>query len=314
MNIAVKPYNHDFVANQNNPFLVSSVVLTEDELQILDFKVNKAVEVEDRDLLHDALVNSGGITDDYFLFHFNEWQAENEKLSPYIKLKELYFAVIRDDLKNGTRFGVFVKSGDLEARARAKEDIVPCKSLDDVKSAVRHRVNTNAVFGLNQIDAIIKRNGIRDATFYDFGCGSGAVLKLASERNFSSVIGVEIDKDVLGVAKRNFEILGIQDRVKLYWANARNFSEYSDKEHEDAVICMLFYNSFGGGVLREMLTQAFNQYSSGILAFNKLLPEHLKAIEDAANDAGKSVLPPMISTKSTDEDNSIDIFTYGGLS
>lgn len=43
-------------------------------------------------------------------------------------------------------------------------------------------------------------------TFLDLGCGKGRALMLASEFNFSEVVGVELNAEMLGIAQRNIDL------------------------------------------------------------------------------------------------------------
>lgn len=60
----------------------------------------------------------------------------------------------------------------------------------------------------------------------DIGCGKGAFLKEAARYPFGKIAGIEIDERLARIAKNNFRILKLTDRVKVYCTDALKFQYY----------------------------------------------------------------------------------------
>ena len=65
-----------------------------------------------------------------------------------------------------------------------------------------------------------------ECSFLDVGCGKGICMKCAVESGYGKVAGLDLDKHLLGIAKKNMSILKMD--VRLINANAVDFDGYAD--------------------------------------------------------------------------------------
>lgn len=61
----------------------------------------------------------------------------------------------------------------------------------------------------------------------DVGCGKGVFLRKADMYPFKKISGIEYSEEIARIAKKNFKILGLDDRIKVYHIDAINFDYYS---------------------------------------------------------------------------------------
>lgn len=81
----------------------------------------------------------------------------------------------------------------------------------------------------------------------DIGCGKGAVLREATKYPFKKIDGVDIDGRLVKIANKNFEILGLADRVNCYAESATDFLHYDDYN------IFFLFNPFGKEILAEVI-------------------------------------------------------------
>lgn len=92
----------------------------------------------------------------------------------------------------------------------------------------------------------------------DVGCGKGAFLREAASQPFGKVAGIEIDKNHVGVAKKNFKILGLDNRVRIIHSDALEFDHYG------AFNVFYFFNPFDKEIMEQVVDKIeksqINQY------------------------------------------------------
>lgn len=81
----------------------------------------------------------------------------------------------------------------------------------------------------------------------DVGCGKGAFLREASKYPFGKIAGIEIDKRLVSIAKKNFRILKLDDRIKIFQADALEF------EHYGAFNVFYFFNPFDKEIMEQVV-------------------------------------------------------------
>lgn len=64
--------------------------------------------------------------------------------------------------------------------------------------------------------------------FLDIGCGKGSVLKEAARYPFERIAGIEIQEELVKIAERNLQILGIKDIACCIQSDAAEFERYGD--------------------------------------------------------------------------------------
>lgn len=100
--------------------------------------------------------------------------------------------------------------------------------------------------------ASLEHCGFQDFTFIDIGCGKGKPLLIASEFAFRRVIGVDISKSCIAIAKHNIELFtrGNQkqiDRFQLVVSDAEFFT------FPCGPLFLFLFNPFGLSTLEKML-------------------------------------------------------------
>jgi len=88
-----------------------------------------------------------------------------------------------------------------------------------------------------------------ERAFLDIGCGKGNVLKLAKEYpGFSKCGGVEYNKKLADICKRNMRRLGLDD-VTVWVGDAREFEDY------DSYDTFYFFNPFGPEIFQDVINK-----------------------------------------------------------
>lgn len=64
--------------------------------------------------------------------------------------------------------------------------------------------------------------------FLDIGSGKGGVLYFACEKPFGRIAGIEVEPFLHDIAVKNFEKLGLSDRVELFLCDAVKFQHYGE--------------------------------------------------------------------------------------
>lgn len=81
----------------------------------------------------------------------------------------------------------------------------------------------------------------------DIGCGKGVVLRVAAEYPFQEIAGIDIDARLIDIAVRNFQVLGMGDKVSCTRINATKFKEYNKYN------IFFMYNPFSGPVMEKVI-------------------------------------------------------------
>jgi len=90
----------------------------------------------------------------------------------------------------------------------------------------------------------------------DVGCGVGRVICLAAQYPLSRVIGIDIDEKCCSLAKQNARNLRRRfARPEIECTDSANY------RIPDCITIIVFYNSFGGDALREMLERVLESYN-----------------------------------------------------
>ncbi len=110
--------------------------------------------------------------------------------------------------------------------------------------------------------------------FFDYGCGKGWVLYMASKYGFSHLGGVELSKKIVDIAQRNMIKLGI-DNIDIICGDARNCHDIDDYD------VFYFYNPFPEVVMEPVVkniqdSQQRNCRKIFIIYFN---PVHAQCFE-----------------------------------
>ncbi len=93
---------------------------------------------------------------------------------------------------------------------------------------------------LQRIPAIPQKSA-----FLDVGCGKGMCLKCAVEAGYKSVAGLDLDRHLLEIARKNMDRLNM--KVDCIYANATDFARYADYD------VFYFYNPFGKTIFQQVI-------------------------------------------------------------
>lgn len=96
-----------------------------------------------------------------------------------------------------------------------------------------------------------------DDKILDIGCGKGAVLRELTAYDFGVIDGIEYDKELVDIAKRNFDRLKLSGRVNVIHEDAMEFTGYGNYNF------FYFFNSFSGGILRNVFENILNSVDTG---------------------------------------------------
>lgn len=89
----------------------------------------------------------------------------------------------------------------------------------------------------------------REDGFLDIGCGKGGVLCYASEFDFGRIGGIEVDSQLVRIARKNMQKLGLRDRVDVTQADALTFDGYSGFNF------FFLFNPFDPDIYSKVLTR-----------------------------------------------------------
>lgn len=81
----------------------------------------------------------------------------------------------------------------------------------------------------------------------DVGCGKGGVLKGAAVFPFKRIAGIDIDSRLIEIAKKNFKILKLSDRIECSVEDALAYQGY----HQFNIF--FFFNPFGEEIMRAVV-------------------------------------------------------------
>ena len=98
---------------------------------------------------------------------------------------------------------------------------------------------------------IFKKLSYEDARLLDVGCGKGVVLKEAIKFPFKIVAGIEIQPELVQIARKNFKIMGIDDRIDCMEVDALDFEQY------DKYNVFFFFNPFAEEILRKVVDKIY---------------------------------------------------------
>lgn len=86
----------------------------------------------------------------------------------------------------------------------------------------------------------------------DIGCGKGVVLRVASGYPFEKVAGIEIDERLAAIAKKNFHIMKMENRVQCFQVDAAEFDNYGDYN------VFFLFNPFSATVMKEVVNKLWD--------------------------------------------------------
>ena len=85
-------------------------------------------------------------------------------------------------------------------------------------------------------------------TFIDLGCGKGRPLLVASGFHFKQIVGVEFARELVEIARRNLDILGISNASVLH-------ADVTDFSFPDGKLVIYMFNPFTEDVMLRIVEQ-----------------------------------------------------------
>lgn len=132
---------------------------------------------------------------------------------------------------------------------------------------------------------IFTRINCREAELLDVGCGKGVVLKEAAKFPFKRIDGIEVKRELVSRADKNFKILGIADKVRCIYADAVDFMGYGSYN------TFFLFNPFSEEILRKVVDRILDSKNKGdeitVIYHN---PCFLNVFEERCRVSGKEML------------------------
>lgn len=120
----------------------------------------------------------------------------------------------------------------------------------------------------------------------DVGCGKGVVLKEASRFPFGKVAGIELQPELVRIARRNLNRLRLTDRVSCIQADAISFDGYGDYN------VYFFFNPFSEEVMEKVMDRILEsrggRWQDAVFIYHN--PRYLRILEERLPGAEKSML------------------------
>lgn len=91
----------------------------------------------------------------------------------------------------------------------------------------------------------------------DVGCGKGVVLREAAKYPFGKIGGIDIDANLIKIARHNLKVLGLADRICCTAANATDYRGYKDYN------IFFFFNPFSQEIFRAVLDEIIAENEGG---------------------------------------------------
>lgn len=106
----------------------------------------------------------------------------------------------------------------------------------------------------------------------DIGCGKGNVLRQAYKYPFGKICGIELDERLVSIAKKNFKVLKMEDRIEVLQADALQYDNYANFNH------FYFFNPFDEIVMDKVINNIIQQ-KNGIVKVIYYNPTCYETIE-----------------------------------
>ena len=141
-------------------------------------------------------------------------------------------------------------------------------SLYEQSGKVFHGYSKTDAETCNKIlEYIISNFDFNHYDILDVGCGKGMFLREATKYpQCLRIGGIEIDERLVKIARRNFQILKLQDKVNVSLSNATEFEEYGGYN------VFYFFNPFAKQIMEKVLYKIFSEckYEFLIILYNPI--------------------------------------------
>lgn len=93
----------------------------------------------------------------------------------------------------------------------------------------------------------------------DVGCGKGAFLREASRYPFGKIAGIEYSEELAKIGRKNFRLLKLDDKVKIYQADAAEFKQYEQFN------VFYFFNPFIEEIMEKVIKKIMESHKGNFL-------------------------------------------------
>lgn len=129
-----------------------------------------------------------------------------------------------------------------------------------------------------------------DSKLLDVGCGKGVCLREASKYPFGKIAGIEIDERLVRIAKKNFRILKLDERIKIFQSDALEFGHYG------AFNVFYFFNPFDKEIMERVVDRiAMSQGKSKMYYIILHNPVCMDVVENKGGVLVRKLYDPMKS-------------------
>lgn len=97
------------------------------------------------------------------------------------------------------------------------------------------------------IDILQSLNITPDDSIIDIGCGKGNVLRIAYKYPFKRIKGIDLDERLVRIAKKNFNILKMNDRISVSAGDAVKYKKYYEYN------ILYLANPFGRDIMEKVI-------------------------------------------------------------
>lgn len=122
----------------------------------------------------------------------------------------------------------------------------------------------------------------------DVGCGKGAFLREACKEPFADVAGIEYSEELAEIAKKNFKLLGLTNRVRIFQGDAAKFKHYGKYN------VFYFFNPFNAEIMNTVMSRIVKDQKEKIW----IILHNLVSAKVVENHGGKKIIKLYDTVKS----------------
>lgn len=157
---------------------------------------------------------------------------------------------------------------------------IPIGALDVDDPSERH-ASPYAGVGIALLRSTLSALPIKDLTefsFIDYGSGKGRALLIASEFDFSSILGIEFSVRLHRIAQENVRKFEEQTRRQINVTLINEDAARYSPPHGKKVV--FFFNPFDGEIMNKVLCRLYNPIHTPELFVIYVNPRHKRLFED----------------------------------
>jgi SAM-dependent methyltransferase len=150
------------------------------------------------------------------------------------------------------RYTIFFIRVFLYEKPRGLDFHMRDKSLLKSSGGVLHGYSVTPTSHIKKIFSVF--NITKNDSFLDIGCGKGFVLTNVINFPYYKVAGLDIDKRLIEIAKKNMMILKLENRICLFVEDATVFANYGEYNH------FFLFNPFDASIMKPVLDKIIDAH------------------------------------------------------